>query len=229
MQIELSRKSFFIFDLDDTLMHEIEFLQSAYKSISAGLLPYSGHDIYEEMLERYFRKENVFEWVVEKYGSIVPGLTTQSLLKEYRTHFPDIQLKNGTYAFLQLLKELSIPTGLITDGRSITQRNKLRALGIDNYFDDIIISEEFGSSKPNPLNYLFFTHKYPGRNFYFIGDNTSKDFTIPLQLGWVTICIRDTGKNIHPQSFSNIGTDYYITSLEELEVILIDLPDCEIV
>jgi len=38
---------------------------------------------------------------------------------------------------------------------------------------------------------------YPGKEFWFIGDNTSKDFIVPEKLGWRTICLANCGDNIH--------------------------------
>lgn len=214
MQIKTNPRSFFVFDLDDTLFPEIDFLKSAYRHIAAQLKPTIGRDIYEEMFSRYQAKENVFKWVT---GLDKNTTTTDWLLKEYREHAPTVALSEGTLAFINKVKALAIPTGLITDGRSITQRNKLRSLGIDSFFNDIIISEEFGSEKPDERNYLFFQNKYPGNDFYFFGDNTSKDFIVPAKLGWTTVCLKDTGSHIHKQAFDKPPMpDYIISTFDEV-------------
>lgn len=199
MTIKLEPESFFIFDLDDTLFQEIDFLKSAYREIADDLSVVTKEDVYEEMLRRYQNKEDVFSWIIARYGDRVSELTLERLLKTYREHIPQIRMAKEVEFFLATLKKNKVPMGLITDGRSVTQRNKLKALGIDQYFEDVIISEEFGTSKPHPDNFLYFEKKYPGKRFYFIGDNTSKDFIVPLQLGWICICIKDNGQNIHAQ------------------------------
>jgi putative hydrolase of the HAD superfamily len=220
MQIRTDAKNFFVFDLDDTLYQEIDFLKSAYSHISRKLSANTASDLYEQMLAQYHNQENVFEWLVSKYQQLVPELNKQWLLNEYREHAPAIELSEATLAFMQRVKEVNIPLGLITDGRSTTQRNKLKALGIEEYFHDIIISEEFGSEKPDQRNYLYFENKYPGSKFHFFGDNTSKDFIAPLKLGWTTICVRNAGNNIHVQSFDNSPQpDYLISGFEEIELI----------
>ena len=89
----------------------------------------------------------------------------------------------------------------MTDGYSVTQRNKIKALDIENIFDLIVISEEFGFEKPNPKNFEVFD-KFNTIEKYYIGDNTSKDFIAPNTLGWTTICLLDNGKNIHMQDFN---------------------------
>lgn len=219
MQLKIDSKTFLIFDLDDTLFQEIDFLKSAYAHISSKISMSEQRGIYNRMLEKYQRKENVFEWLVSEYRQSLPEVTVQWLLKEYREHIPTIALSEATIAFMRIASERTVPMGLITDGRSITQRNKLKALGIEHYFQDIIISEEFGSEKPDEKNYLYFEKKYPGMNFYFFGDNTSKDFIVPARLHWTTICIKNVGNHIHPQSFDkNPVPDFLISGFDEINI-----------
>jgi putative hydrolase of the HAD superfamily len=217
MQLTINQNSFFVFDLDDTLFQEIDFLKSAYRHIAAQLRTRISCDLYEEMLERYHKKENVFLWILNQYEKYLQDVDINWFLHEYREHLPEIKLSKETAAFLQALKHRKVPLGLITDGRSITQRNKLKALGIETYFLDIIISEEFGSTKPDPRNYQYFLEKYPSKEFYYIGDNPAKDFIVPLQLGWKTICIRNKGENIHCQDFDKQARPHLIIdSLKEI-------------
>src|SRR5687768_7938092 len=103
MQIKINSKTFFVFDLDDTLFQEIDFLKSAYSHISSKISPTDHHDIYNQMLQRYHNKENVFEWVISRYRQAAPDLSIQWLLKEYREHVPSIQLSEANIAFFQNL------------------------------------------------------------------------------------------------------------------------------
>jgi putative hydrolase of the HAD superfamily len=213
--------TFIVFDLDDTLYPEIDFLKSGYRFIVRTFLTSAPAErVYREMMQHYGAGENVFEWLVASYGSSYPQLSVPALLKAYREHIPDIRLAPETSAFLKLLKSRRIPAGLVSDGRSISQRNKLKALGLDDYFRDVIISEEFGSQKPHPDNFRFFPARYPDRNFCFIGDNTAKDFHIPFHLGWETICLKDRGQNIHTQSFGlPDGPRHIITSFQQIVLV----------
>lgn len=222
MELRINRNTFLIFDLDDTLFYEIDFLKSAYRHISSTLQSHIGDDIYEEMFRRYQEKENVFEWIVKKYAACLDQKDVSWLLKEYREHEPQISLAKETAAFLEEMYNHNIPMGLITDGRSVTQRNKLKALGITQYFSDIIISEEFGSEKPDPRNYKYFEDKYPSREFYFFGDNTKKDFLVPCQLGWNTVCLRNKGYNIHEQVNCNPSPGNMINGFDEITIKYID-------
>ncbi len=185
------------FDLDDTLYKEIDFLQSAYHEIAS----YIGHiDAVGPMIDWYYHGINVFEKLIGEYSLSV---NVSDLLKIYREHFPMISLENGIKEYLDKLKDYGAKLGLITDGRSITQRNKIKALGLEGYFDIEIISEEFGSEKPCEKNYLSVMEAFPDRHvFMYVGDNIMKDFVAPNRLGWRTYCLTNDGRNINGQRLS---------------------------
>lgn len=220
MQIKINANTFFVFDLDDTLYHEIDFLKSGYRYIASLLSPENPEGLYAQMLDLYRQKQNVFDWLVDKYQEHRPGTTKTWLLQQYREHIPSIQLHPAAKNFLQNLRLHNVPLGLITDGRSITQRNKIAALGLSKYFTDVVISEEFGSEKPDERNFIHFQNQHPGSNFYFFADNTNKDFIVPLKLGWRTFCVKNAGNHIHPQAFdSDHAPEYIISSFDEVEII----------
>ena len=195
-----------VFDLDDTLCKETDFLKSAFREIAESLAGTRGdvaaENLFAEMLEMRSHGENVFENLSQKYG-----VSVANLLARYRSHFPlGMKLPAKTRAVLETLKNRGAVLGIITDGRSLTQRNKIRALGLSEFFEDanIVVSEEFGSEKPSPENYEFFMKKYPDAEFCYVGDNPKKDFIAPNALGWETVCLLDDGGNVHPQDFSAV-------------------------
>jgi len=204
------KAKYFIFDLDDTLFYEIDFLISAYKEIARTL---GDENLYITMFQWFQEEIDVFAKIetLYKVSKIV-------LIHQYRQHNPTIVLNDGAEFLLKELKREGHYLGLISDGRSLTQRNKLKALRIENLFDKIIISEEFGSSKPDERNFETFTTENVD-SYYYIADNTKKDFLVPNSLGWTSICLLDSGKNIHKQNFS-IKNSYLpkftITSFHEL-------------
>lgn len=198
----MPNKNVVLFDLDDTLYKEIDFLWSAYLDISTDIERRFGvHQVYEQMIRDYRDHQDVFQQVIDRIGD---GLDKTYLLDRYRSHVPQIRLDQETISCLSALKDWHIPMGLITDGRSVTQRNKIRALGLHTWIEDsdIIISEEFGSEKPSEQNYRYFEERYPKCCFLYVGDNLWKDFVTPNRLGWQTVCLLDDGRNIHKQDFS---------------------------
>src|SRR5688500_14381894 len=100
MQIKVTPNTFFVFDLDDTLFSELEFLKSGYRYIAAELKAETDVDIYEEMFGRYQQKENVFDWLLNTYSESYPELSKESLLKKYREHEPSIRLTEANLSFL---------------------------------------------------------------------------------------------------------------------------------
>ena len=184
-------KKYIVFDLDDTLYYELDFLRSAYKEIAGYLSKENSDTLYQKMLDLYEDKKDVFGFLSSEYNC-----SKESLLKIYREHFPDIKLRNGVIEILELLKNENVRMGLLTDGRSLTQRNKIKALDIEKYFDKIIISEEFGTEKPHEKNYTVFLEN--GFDYVYVADNPKKDFITPKILGWETIMIEDNeNKRIH--------------------------------
>lgn len=185
------------FDLDDTLYKEIDYLKSAYGEVA----DFVGHpEAVEQMLGWYYSGENSFKNLIDTYDL---GISVADCLKIYREHFPNIKLEQGVKEYLERLKNDGAKLGVISDGRSITQRNKLKALGLEGFFDVEIISEEFGSEKPSIANYKAVMDMFPKRGiFVYVGDNPTKDFLAPNQLRWRTVCLKNEGRNIHKQDMS---------------------------
>lgn len=212
------KSKYIIFDLDDTLMYEINYLKSAYLEIAKKIDQDNFQVINEEMLSWYENKENVFEILTQKYSTH----TFDNLISSYRNHFPKIALNEGAAEILDFCKKKKYKLGLITDGRSLTQRNKLRSLGIEEKFDKIVISEEFGFTKPHIRNFEVFLEDNISEYFY-VADNTLKDFVVPNKLGWKSICLLNNGFNIHLQNFEIAAEylpQYRIEKLIELKKII---------
>ena len=202
------------FDLDDTLYKEIDYLKSAYREIAETV----GHpEAVQQMMDWYHEGKNVFEELIQAYGL---GVSVADCLKIYRNHYPNITLENEVKEYLEELKGRGAKLGIITDGRSLTQRNKIKALGLEELMDSIIISEEFGSEKPDERNYKVVMEQFPdGREFVYVGDNPQKDFVAPNALGWRTYCVKDDGGNIHRQDFSlakEYMPQYVVKSINEV-------------
>ena len=210
-------KKTLVFDLDDTLVKEIDYLKSAFAAIAAHLDKKSD-SLSNEMFEWYKGKEDVFGQLESRYEHAVK----EELKNLYRTHVPRFDPLSANRDLLRELKEDGHYLGLITDGFSITQRNKIRALDIEDLFDLIVISEEFGSTKPDKRNFEVFS-QFGTEEYYYISDNVSKDFIAPNQLGWKTVCLLDSGENIHAQDFNKeilYLPAIKITDLSELKDII---------
>jgi len=202
MQVLLPPDACVVFDLDDTLYKERTYLRSAYAAITESFLSTKNAKVAAEtMFSWWLNSEvNVFERAIEEFqiSSTVP-----EMLEIYRSHSPLISVAPETLNLLQTLKTSNVSLACVTDGRSTSQRAKLHSLGLISFFETVVISEEIGSEKPDPRNFTAVSDKISAARYFYIGDNPSKDFAAPNKLGWVTICLRDKGENIHPQEFSH--------------------------
>lgn len=220
MQKISARKAVFVFDLDDTLFSEREYERSGivyvfkhFQEKGIGLV--QGFDV-ETLLE------NRKGWIDAFIQACTHAGTTSSeeLLALYRGHVPDIQLYPDAKILLDYLKGTEAKIAVITDGRSLSQRQKIKALSLDRYADEVYISEEVGFEKPHPYSYESIAVKNPGCHFIFIGDNPKKDFVTPNRMGWQTIGLRDRGHNVHRQEFKVLEEDFqpqkWVQKLDEL-------------
>lgn len=222
MMMQSMCETIIIFDLDDTLYKEIDFVKSAYSEICTRIqrkYTLTSTLCCEELMDIFFRGENVFEYV-NKISCL--NIPIETYLSWYRLHKPEIHLSEETKSVLSFLKENQWIIGLITDGRSVTQRNKIEALSLNHFIEKthIVISEEFGSEKPSLANYEYFMKLYPNaKRFIYVGDNVKKDFITPNQIGWTTIGLIDDGRNIHKQNISyskEYLPTYWISEFQEI-------------
>ena len=171
-----------IFDLDDTLYSEKQYVKSGYKKIAE----YIGHQEAEEKLWNYFLEGKP---AVDAYLKEIGAENKKAeCLDIYRSQMPEINLYDGVAELFQSLKENDIKVGIITDGRPEGQRNKIKALGLEELVDDIIITDELGGvqfRKPNDISFRIMQCRWrvPFEQMVYIGDNLAKDFQAPRQLG----------------------------------------------
>ena len=218
MDIKISQDTVIVFDLDDTLYNELDYLKSAYQHIAQQLDQKDWKQLYTSMLSLYRCKENVFEVLVSKYG-----VEQKTLVDMYRYHLPNINLFDGILNIINNIISKNGKLGIITDGRTKTQIAKLKALGVFDLFDKIIISEDLGTEKPDEANYKAIESAIKGTEYWYIADNLKKDFVSPNRLGWKSIGLIDNGKNIHYQANQYMSEahqpKHFILSYNELNII----------
>jgi len=172
-----------IFDLDDTLYSEKEYVKSGYRAVS----DYLGGG-YEDILWTYFKQGKPA--IDELLKSIRREDERENAVKIYREHKPDIHLYPGVEKMLSELKEKGYKIGIITDGRPEGQRKKINALCLDKLIGDenIIITDTLGGiqfRKPCDIAFRIIQNRWklPAGELIYVGDNPEKDFQAPLQLG----------------------------------------------
>lgn len=200
----------FVTDLDDTLYREVDYVYSGYKAIGA-LLEQAGVMPESEVVEFLKTSESTargFDDLAARIWLKCPGgrFTAKWMVDVYRTHKPVICPLPGVISTLEKLKSSGVRIGIITDGRSVTQRQKIMALGLDRFVDsqNLIISDEIGADKTTATPFETLASRNPEESrFLYIGDNPAKDFHWPNRMGWTTVELRDCLKtNIHSQDIA---------------------------
>ena len=185
-----------IFDLDDTLYSEKQYVRSGYKKIGEFL----GRDDAADKLWAYFKegKPALDAYLAETGGECKKA----ECLRVYREQMPEITLYDGVKEMIRELKGKGIKVGIITDGRPEGQRNKLKVLRLDEMVEDIIITDELGGiqfRKPNDISFRIIQNRWrvPFEQIIYVGDNPNKDFQAPKQLGmrWVYFANKDSIHN----------------------------------
>lgn len=230
-----------LFDLDDTLYRERDFVEQAFHHAAvffAGYLeekrkksreqknnsedmpgretPEALTDQMIELMEQEGRGE-IFNRLCERYGADMP---VQELVRIYRETNPVLSLYPDGEKLLLLLKEKGIKTGLVTDGNAEVQHRKIRALGLDKRLDVVLASYDLGLSKPDPEVYAHCLRKLGCRpaEAVYIGDNPLKDFVGARELGMKTVrIVRPEGMHMRRRAKEGYEADLTIHLLTELE------------
>jgi len=194
-----------VFDLDDTLYDEVDFVKSGFKEISN----YLGNEKYFDFMWDEFLQNGsgkIFNKLMEKFNL---DISLNKLIEIYRFHFPKIILPKESKEILEFAKNYK--TALISDGHYIMQKNKYNALNIN--LDYPIFTDFYHTKKPELKPFLMVMDKFKDEEFIYISDNPKKDFLAPKKLGWITIRFKNP-KGIY-KDFQN-NADFELNSREEI-------------
>ena len=83
-----------------------------------------------------------------------------------------ISLAPGVSALLDFLSDSQATIAILSDGRSVTQRLKLAAVGMSSF--PLFVSEDYLSVKPNPERFAAIESQWTGCRYVYVADNPSK-------------------------------------------------------
>ena len=217
-----------VFDLDDTLISEKEYIKSGYRHI-AGIIEnrfaMDKNQVFYDLMS-FFKVSpfNVFNRLYDKYQIEYSKEIILDLVNEYRGHFPDIQFYDDVLPCLSELKRSGVKVGIITDGYAIAQRQKLKAVQADKYFDEIIVTDELGRDywKPHPKAFEVMKEKFQVNfdEMIYVGDNPEKDFYISKTYPIKTVRILRDGVHSDKKCLEGIEADISINHLQEIDSLL---------
>ena len=215
-----------VFDLDDTLYLERDFVRSGFAAVGAWLKTQHGISDFEAHAWELFlagRRGDVFDRALPQLGLDPQPELVRRLVGVYRDHLPSIELEPAAADLLGALRG-RCRLALLTDGYHDTQRRKIAALALDPRCCPIVCTDKWGRAhwKPSPRGFLHIQQAleaWPERCIY-IGDNPAKDFRAPKALGWRTLRVRHAlGEHARAAAASPLDeADTTVTSLAEVTV-----------
>ncbi|WP_284037673.1 HAD family hydrolase [Neobacillus sp. 114] len=211
-----------LFDLDGTMLDRDASVQKFIGNQYERFKKWTGHIPKEIYISRFIEldsrgyvwKDRVYkELISELYiNNIKWELLLEDYLGNFKNHcvpFPNI------ISMLEVLKKRRIKLGIITNGKGQFQLDNIRALGIEKFFDTILISEWEGIKKPDPEIFYRALRKLkvlPQESIY-VGDHPENDVQAARNLGMKAIWKKDTQLN-------EVETDYMIEDLLEIPIII---------
>lgn len=206
-----------IFDLDDTLYSEKDYVRSGYKAVC----DYLGVGCEEKLWSFFEAGKPAIDGLLKE---LKRENEKTEVLEVYRSHKPDIQLYPGVIEMIEELRIKRIKVGIITDGRPEGQRNKIEALGLN--VDDVIITDELGGAqfrKPCDIAFRIMQNRWrlPASEIIYVADNPAKDFQAPQQLGMKNIWFNNT-EGLYAQN-TRTDTIKSVNSVSELLYLIQEL------
>jgi len=190
----------FGFDMDGTLYDEFDYVLQAYTRIAELLAAADKDAALRFMVDRWLEKGSSYPFIygetLERFGDTVQqDMKIKEALAIYRTLIPEISLAPRIRYLLDRIKR-DFPMFLVSDGSSILQWNKVRALGLEEFFDreNIFISGDHGKGfeKPNILGLerIPLISDVPPDTVLFVGDR-ERDAQFARNAGFRFVHIKD--------------------------------------
>jgi len=225
-----------LFDFDDTL---ISYDASEAHGLKGALEEYGISP--EPRLFEIYRRENRKLWrlietgeissaelrirrfeLLLEMGGIVTDVPAAQFSQTYLHYFSQSkQLEAGARELLEYLHGFpEIRKAIITNGFKDTQRMRIGVTELEEFFEDIFISDELGAKKPDPLIFERALERLDNpkpESVLIIGDNLVSDIMGGKQFGlktcWYNPAQADTGE--YGQYI-----DYHIRHLKEIPQLL---------
>lgn len=188
-----------LFDLDDTLYAERQFVDGGFRAVAGFLADRSGRTeavLVDRLWDLHARdgRGRLFDTLLAELGlGDDPDLVLACLLV-YRNHRPQLEPFTGLEPLLDALRGAGIRTGVVSDGNAAVQARKLAGLGsIADRFDVVVMTDLLGPgrAKPSPVPFRVACRllDVPPSATIYVGNDPRKDFAGARDAGLATIRI----------------------------------------
>lgn len=189
-----------LFDLDNTLIDRQAAADAKIRSLVRSLLPQleEGSAEQENAVQRLLNwdefgsidKHHTFGMFVREYG--LADDTTEQLCRDWQETFGDYTVPfEKSRAVVENLRQ-RYRVGIVTNGSPLMQHRKMELSGLEDLFDVVIISGEFGAHKPEISIFLEGARQLglAPQQIAFIGDTYGTDIIGAYRAGMhpVWIC-----------------------------------------
>ncbi|WP_370635708.1 HAD family hydrolase [Lysinibacillus sp. CD3-6] len=207
-----------LFDLDGTLLDRekslITFVSHQYDRLAPKLSSIPKEDYISRFIELdnngYVWKDKVYKQLINEFN--ITACSVQELLDDYVSNFKHYCIPfQHLHRMLSELKQQHIKLGMITNGFGQFQLDNIRALGIEQNFEVILISECEGLKKPNLEIFDRALAKLQVRavSSMFVGDHAINDIEAAKNMGMVAVWKRNDASPTEK-------ADYIIDELSEI-------------
>jgi len=220
---EVADRRCVVFDLDDTLFLERDYVRSGFAAVdhwarselgAAGL----GDHCWTRFEQGH--RGRTFDEALEACGiQATPDLVAE-LVGVYRAHPPAIELLPDARACIARLRRRGDFLAVVTDGPLLAQQRKAEALGVPSWAQVAVFTEALGPGFGKPHARAFAAVETEsgmrGPLCTYVADNTAKDFAGPKALDWRTVRVRRP-LGLHHAEPSPVEVDVEMDDLIELE------------
>lgn len=218
-----------IFDIDDTLFDQLEWLEGAFSKVGELVedrfgvsKKIVGKKLRRLTVERGSASGNLFNLALEELGiQETPALIEEAIVAFYSYHPKKLTLYPGVKETLSKLKACGFKLGVISEGREKMQIQKLKALGIHHFFDATLIVKLHRGEPRGTSSYtkILKVLKSEPNECIYVGDNPYKDFVNAKKLSIHTIRVF-TGEYREKKVDKNLDADFSVNNIREiLEVV----------
>lgn len=208
-------KEVLIFDLDGTLYHTMDFIEEYVSFLTDDpILQKKMFDEFQEITETLYQDDSDLKGIGDLWEIIfhlsdkhnIDKDIQKNAFQKIRSHILETQMIFHEDELHSTIRELNIPTAVMTNTEPKSAEEFLEHLNIKNIFDHHI----YDAKKPHCVE----THiedlkaHYPNANFTLVGDNLYNDVRSMEELGYSGIFIN----HYNQEPLSN----QTVFSLEEL-------------
>lgn len=211
-----------VFDIDDTLYLERDYVRSGFRSADAWVERCLGIEGLFRQAWGLFeagRRGTIFDESLRSLGVDPQPSLVAKLVSLYRGHEPEIALLPDAASCLDAMAP-RWRLAAVTDGPLESQQQKARALRLARRLDPIVftasLGRAFGKPSPEPFRLVQDGAAVPAERCAYVADNPRKDFGGPAALGWRTVRVRRPG-GLHVEAPSGDDVDVEIEDLGGLE------------